>query len=147
MASDVASMTARVHPAPHGERAGPWRLAFGAIGGPLAWGIRLMVNYAFASHACFPGGAPRTYAMVGWLWPMLIAVDAVALLVAALAALVSFSTWRSTREESDGRAPEAIDIGEGRTRFLALWGMMTGTGFFIATVFDLVMLAGLRPCG
>jgi hypothetical protein len=146
MARDAASIFAPVHPAPRRNRAGPLKLAFGAIGGPLAWGVRLVVNYALASHACFPADVPRDDASSGGLWPLLIAVDAAALLIAATAAIVSYSSWRSTREEFEGSAPEVIDIGEGRTHFLALWGMMTGLGFFLATVFDLVMLAGLRPC-
>ena len=146
MESDAASISAPVPAAAHRTRARPWKLAFGAIGGPLAWGVRLVVNYALASHACFSGDVPRDDATSGWLWSLLIAVDAAALLIAAIAVIVSYSSWRSTREEFEGSAPEVIDIREGRTRFLALWGMMTGLGFFLATVFDLVMLAGLRPC-
>jgi hypothetical protein len=147
MPRGIESLSRDAHPAPHRDRVSLWILAFGAAGGPVAWVLRLVVNYGLASHACFPGDALRTSPPgPDWLWPALIAVDIAALEISVAAGLVSYAIWQATRREFAGDVRDVIDIGEGRTRFLALWGMMTGIGFSAATLFDLVMLGVLRPC-
>lgn len=148
MTIDAAALQTVAHPAPHRRRAGLLALAFGVAGGPLAWGVHLVVNYGIASHACFPGAVPRSQppSGVGGLWWLLLSIDLIAIAVAAAAALVSYRSWRATRRELAGRARDLVEIGEGRTRFLALWGLLTGVGFLLAVVFDGVALWVLPLC-
>jgi hypothetical protein len=40
-----------------------------------------------------------------------------------------------------------VETGEGRTRFLAIWGMLIGLTFFVAVIFDFVGLWILPICG
>ena len=149
MTIEAAALQAGAHPAPHRAVVGVLALAFGVAGGPLAWGVHLVVNYGIASHACFPGAvaaqpaAARRQAVCGGSCSASISI---AIAVAAAAALVSYRSWRATRREFAGRAGDLIEIGEGRTRFLALWGLLTGVGFLLAVVFDGVALWVVPLC-
>jgi hypothetical protein len=146
MTHETATLPAQAHH-PLRRLAG-FALAFGLVAGPLAWGVHLVANYALASHACFPGAVPRAALPPGsdWLLPLLIAIDLTVIAIAAVAALLSYRSWRSERQELSRNAGEVVDIGEGRTRFLSLWGMLTSVGFLIAIVFDVVAL-WVPPCG
>ena len=149
MTNEAGTLHAPAHPAPHRDRVGPSALAFGVIAGPLAWGVHLLVNYGIASHACFPGNVTRSAPPRGsdWLWPLLIGSDVIAIAIAAFAALISYRSWRITRREFSGHADKLIEIGESRTRFLALWGMMISAGFMVAMAFDVVGLWVVPICG
>jgi hypothetical protein len=113
--------------------------------GPLAWALHLVLNYAFASQVCFPGPTPRQNgAGLGWLWPLLIAIDLIGIAACALAALLSWRNWREAPR--DLPLDREIEIGEGRSRFLASWGMFTGVLLALAIVFDFVGLWVLPLC-
>ena len=137
-------MTDRAHPAPHRHRAGLMILGAALFATPAVWGLRLVLNYALDSYFCYPGSI-RKYALPGWTWPTLLGVDALAIAVAVLAAVLSWRNWRRTRDKVRSSGP-LIEIGEGRTRFLALWGLMTGVGFAVAGAFDLLALWIVPVC-
>jgi hypothetical protein len=148
MMNGTTALQAQAHPAPHRGRVGLLALTLGLTGAPLAWGLHLVASYAITSHSCFPGAAPRSAVPLhsqGLSW-LLIALDLAAIVVAAVAVLVSHRSWQSTRREFPGHAGDLIDIGEGRTRFLSLWGMLTSAGFMIAIAIDLVGLWILPLC-
>jgi len=73
-------------------------------------------------------------------------IDALALAVVILAAALSYRNWRRTRTESRGDVHELAEIGEGRTRFMSLWGMLFGLAFGAAIIFGVVVNIGLRAC-
>jgi hypothetical protein len=136
-------------PAPHSERVSA-ALLFGALlAPPLAWGVQLIVNYGLASHACFPGDMPRTSLAPGWEWvaPAIIALNLASLAIAAAASVVSLSIWRRTREEAAGGHASALDIGQGRTRFLAIWGMWSGVWFALQILFGTIAAFWTPACG
>jgi hypothetical protein len=147
--NNTTAMHAEARPAPHRGRVDGAPLIFGVMAGPIAWGLQLLVNYGLASHFCFPGSVPldQPDGLSGYLRSVLIAVNVVAIAIAIGATAVSFKAWRSTRGELSGGSADLVDIGEGRTRFLAFWGMMTGSGFLLAIVFNLVGVLGLQLCG
>jgi hypothetical protein len=137
------------HPAPRRHDINLTLLALALVATPSLWGLRLVINYALDSYFCYPGDA-RRFALAGgvaWVWPTLLAIDLLVLVFAASAAAISYRQWRASRDElaSFGSAP-MIEIGEGRTRFLALWGLLIGVGFAIAMVFDLFTLWIVPPC-
>jgi len=71
------------------------------------------------------------------------------LLAAAIAlagAGLSYQHWQATRMEQRGDAEHAVESGEGRTRFLALWGVMAGLGFFIGILFNTLALLMVPTC-
>jgi hypothetical protein len=133
------------HPSPHRHRV-PVVLVFaGFLTGPIAWALAMMASYGFASHWCFPGSQRLTGPMVGWggvsvLIPVLYIA---AIVVTAAAAAISYRTWSITRTEAAGHA---LDIGEGRTRFLAAWGLMTSATFIVLLGFNLINTFLVPPC-
>jgi hypothetical protein len=131
--------------APRRHEVGLLVLLAALVAAPTIWGLRLVLNFALASYFCFPGSI-RHYALPGWTWPTLLGVDALALAVAVLAALASWRNWQASRDEAAAAGAPLIELGEGRTRFLALWGLMTGVGFAVAIGFDLVALWIVPVC-
>jgi hypothetical protein len=106
---------------------------FGLFGGPLAWFVQLCCGFALASQPCFRGGnrvaAPPP--ALQWTWPAMILLMAAAVAIALLSLLVSWRTFtRST----------------GRTRFLALWGILLGGSFALAAAFTAVAFLTLPRC-
>ncbi|MDQ6679445.1 MAG: hypothetical protein M3Y67_00575 [Pseudomonadota bacterium] len=124
-----------------------WALWFGLLGAPLAWGLQELVNVSLAGYACFPHDVP----LAAPLWPNLvgivIGVDLVALVGCVAAWLAAFYSWRRTREEKPGDAEQLLGSGDGRTRFMAMAGVMTGMLFLVATLLATLNLAGVAPCG
>jgi hypothetical protein len=139
-------MTDAAHPAPHRHTINFRLLAAALIATPAIWGVRLVVNYGIDSHYCFPG-TQRSSGLPDWAWPTLLGVDLLAIVVAVASVLISLISWRLSREEFAATSGPLIEIGEGRTRFLALWGLMTSIGFLIALGFDLVALWITPACG
>jgi hypothetical protein len=154
--SDRPTITAQAHPAPHREQTGLAAVFFGLGAGPVLWSIHLVANYALASHACYSGAMPHVGPPpgAGRIWITLVVIDVIAALVTAIAGLVSWRLWRATRHETSGQAQSAshhadelFEIGEGRTHFLALWGMLTSFAFLLTIMFDLIGLFVVPLCG
>jgi hypothetical protein len=135
------------HLAPHRHQVRTALLTFALVGAPLAWFVRLLFNYGYASHACFPGDAPLQATADRGFWPLLLGIDLFALALAFIAALIAYRSWRVARAEAQGDSGHLLEVGEGRTRFLALWGLMTSLGFAVAVAFDLVGLLVVPLCG
>lgn len=135
------------HPAPHRHRAPQW-LLFGAIGaGPVLWLAQLLVGFAFSSYLCFPD-FPRMppLSVPGWLDILLIAANVVAVVVTAASAMVGWRLLERTAGEHDDQPGGVVDAGEGRTRFLAIWALVTSTLFLAAIVFNTFNLVLVPKC-
>ena len=139
------AMSERTHPAPQRHHVALLVLLAALFAVPTIWGLRLVLNFALASYFCFPGTV-RQYTLPGWTWPTLLGIDALAIAVALLAAAASWRNWQLTRDEAAASGAPLMELGEGRTRFLALWGLMTGIGFAVAIAFDLVALWIVPVC-
>lgn len=113
---------------------------------PTVWALRLIVNMAIASSSCLPG-IPVAGAQNHRLHePTMLAVDVVALMIALAAAGLAYRDWRRTRAEKPGSSDHALEVGEGRARFLALAGIIVSLGFALATLFDLAALSIVPLC-
>ncbi len=140
--------TAPGHAAPHRDRVGAAAALFSVFCGPFAWALQLNVNYALASHACFPHAEARSSVLPGWhgfIWG-LATVNVIALALSLAASLLSWRSWKATREEHPGGADALLEAGEGRTRFLAACGMMNAIGFAAAILFTLIAVLTVPPC-
>jgi hypothetical protein len=115
------------HPAPHRDRISTCLLMLGLLGAPLAWLLQFLAIYAFASELCLVDRAPPSF--VYWL---LRAVNLAGLVGAALVLGLSFSHLCATRGEHEDQVGGMVDAGEGRTRFLAIWGIWIGILFMLA---------------
>lgn len=146
--TDQNSAAETLHPSPHRERVGLVALFFGLLVPVVAWGLQELLSYGLASHACFPSDTPLGEALNGWggLKTFLIIIDVAAILLAIAAIAVSFRNWRVTREEASGSSGEVVEAGEGRTRFLSLWGILVGGGFLLGMIFNTIAFAVVPLC-
>jgi len=143
------------HPAPERAHVRTAVLWFGLFGGPAAWSIQTLVNLPLASHACYPQLFPLDAPATGGLRGIVFVVSILALLVSAAAAVSAWRAWRLTRHEhqqSSGKANEhrteaaALETGEGRTRFMALAGLLTSMTFLLVSLVHLSTVFLVSPC-
>jgi hypothetical protein len=146
-AHSPALPTGTGHPAPRRDRASLAALWFGLFGAPLAWSVQELVNTPVVGHACYPKTeplpSPSFHATVGFA----LGVSVVTALVALAALLTAASTWRSVRRGHQGEHAALLEVGEGRTRFMALAGILLGVVFLLGIVMHAVPLFILPPCG
>ena len=148
MGTDASSTShAATHPAPHRDRVGRAAIAFGLGAAPAAWGLQLLSNASLASRACFPKDVPLAAASWGSVTSVVVSIGICALVVCLLATLVAWRSWSKTGSERPGSAHHLLESGDGRTRFLAMAGMMSGGLFFIAIALTVLNTAGVPACG
>ncbi len=136
------------HPAPHGDRLSPWRAAFILVGGPAVWLLQLMIGASLSGWSCFPAEERlwSELAGFGWTRTAAIIVIAAAVLVAAASGMAARADWRRVRHEEEGGHAALAEIGHGRTRFIALWGMAFGFGSTLASLITLVAFLLVPRC-
>jgi hypothetical protein len=134
-------------PPAHGEKVGWLALAFGLVGGPAGWFMQVCAGYMLANGPCFPHEARRITPpqVFDWTWPALIALLILGVLVAAAAFGVALGTWRRSLPAGTYQDLPQKDVA-GRTRFLALWGMVFGASFAVATLVNAVAYIVLPRC-
>jgi hypothetical protein len=93
-----------------------------------------MLGYGITAYVCYPKDHPTSLVSAGWLFTTLLLLDLIALAVCATGAFVSWTAWRNVRP------------GEGRNRFLALWGMMSSLWFFAAVLFNVFASVMVPAC-
>jgi hypothetical protein len=138
---------ATAHPARYRHKVSLFALGFGLAAAPIAWAAQTILGYVLSSQACFPGDTPRSAPLFTTAAPMATEINIIAILVAAAAAAVAYRSWRATRDEGEGRVNRLVEIGEGRTRFLAACGILTSLGFLVAMMFSSLAILLVRLCG
>lgn len=140
--------TAARHPAPARHQVPVVALWFGLFGAPAAWSVQSIVNYVLASHTCFPKLYPLVTPTIGHtgLAAVVVGVSIAALLVGIATLVTSIWSWRETRHETGGQSHWAIDTGEGRTRFMALSGILLSVMFTISILVHGAAAALTNPC-
>lgn len=108
-------------------------LLFGCAAAPLAWLGQMMLAYGVTAYICYPGDHPVRLPSHGGLLAAIAVFDVAALALCAAGAAVSWRGWRQVR------------TGEGRNRFLALWGLMSSLWFFTAILFNAIA-SFVPPC-
>jgi hypothetical protein len=146
MNADHASLSH--HPAPHRDQVSLFESVFGLLGGPLAWLIQVCANYTMASWPCFPQEQPNLVPQAGFAWTgsAIIDVSIAAFIISVAAFLVSRRAFNRVRDESHGDHQHLMDVGSGRTRFLALWGMIFSAAFAVGIAMDAVAYFLLPRC-
>jgi len=144
------------HPAPARGHVALGALWFGLFGGPAAWTVQTLVDLPLASHACFPRLEPLATPVLHGLQGIVLAVSIAAVLISLAATLVAWRSWSRTRAEqqqgagkgSDHDHPSALlETGEGRTRFMALSGLLLSVTFVLVTAAQLATVLLVAPCG
>jgi len=143
------------HPAPARVQVGLPALWFGLYGGPLAWSVQTLVNLPVAAHGCFPRLEPLSSPISGGVQLSVIIVSIAALALCVAAASVAFRSWTRTREEHQSGAGSArehapatalTETGEGRTRFMALAGLLTSLTFLVVSLIHTASIFLVSPC-
>ena len=143
---DSSPSSTAAHPSPHRGNVSAAALFLGLFAGPVVWGLQLIVNYGVASSACYAGDTPHSMPTWHSAWAVILLLNFLAAILALAGAALSYQHWQATRQEHHGDAGHALEAGEGRTRFLALWGVMTGLGFFVAILFNTLALFMVPQC-
>jgi hypothetical protein len=120
-------------------------LLFGASVAPLFWLGQLMLGYGVTAYICYPGDHPEPLIQTRPLFMALVAFDAVALAACAAGAVVSWRIWQRGKDSHSERQ-FTVHLGEGRIRFLALWGIMSSLWFFFAILFNTIASVTVPPC-
>jgi hypothetical protein len=153
VASPTQTSGAR-HPAPGRAHIALPALWFGLFAGPAAWSIQTLVNLPVASHSCYPALSPLD-APVTAVRGIAFAVSVFALAVCVAAAAVAFRSWmrlRGEHQEGSGRGSEhtpaaaLAETGEGRTRFMALCGLLTSLIFLVLSLVHTAAIFLVLPC-
>lgn len=135
------------HPAPHRNRARLALLLFGLCAAPVAWNVQLLLGTALSGHDCFPREQLLARPLWNGLSPVLLAISLAGIVTAIAGGVVSWRSWRLTYEESPGSAHHLIDRGEGRTRFMAMCGILTSALFLLALIFGTIASSLVPLCG
>ena len=124
------------HPSPQRHKVSvPWLLAGLAIP-PVAWALALIVAFAISSNACPPASGSQSGSSSEVT--LLIVFQLICLLSVIASGLMSRRHWQSVRHEQKDSEHSHLTIGDGRTRFLALTGMLTAGVFAIGILFFIV---------
>ena len=134
------------HPAPRMHRIGLPTLWFGLFGAPAAWAAQLIGNYALMGHFCYPRDTPLASPTFGGVRALAIVISAVLLLVAVTALVVALHSWGETRYRRTAEHHEVAEIGEGRTRFMAMSGILVSGIFVYGVVMAAVPLITMPVC-
>jgi len=135
------------HPAPQRARIGLATLLFGIAAAPAAWNAQLLFSVALSGHDCYPHAIPLAAPLWNGMRPLLFAISMAAILLAIIGGMVALRSWRKTFDERTDSAHHLLDRGEGRTRFMAMAGMLTSALFLIALVFGTAALYLVPLCG
>ena len=69
-----------------------------------------------------------------------------AIAICVLAGIVATRNWRLTREEKPGSAHHLIEAGDGRTRFMAMVGLLCSGLFGLAVLLSAGMISVVPVC-
>jgi len=131
------------HPSPARHRANPFLLALALGAPPAAWLAQLLLAFAPASYFCWFGvPAPPP----AWLGPLAATANLLAIVVAIAAFAAALTIVRQTGHEHGHSTGGVIEIGEGRTHFLAVWAAFVAVVFAIATLANTFSLHLVALC-
>jgi hypothetical protein len=147
MATASFSNVAPGHPAPSRGEVGLTALLIGLIGAPFAWSVQIILGFALSAYACYPRRMSLPEPVLAGLRTELGLVSAAAIVLAALCTLVAYKSWARTRKEQESDGHVLLDAGEGRTRFMAMCGLLTSASFLVALIFTSLVLLLVQPCG
>lgn len=134
------------HPAPRHHLVGLPELWFGLFGAPAAWSAQLISNYALMGHFCYPRDTPLASPTFGGVRALSIVISAILLLVGAAALATALHSWEAARYRRRAEHHEVAEIGEGRTRFMAMAGILVSGIFVYALLMAGIPLIAMPVC-
>ena len=136
------------HPAPHGHKLSTGQAFFMLFAGPVAWFVQLCGSVWLLGWPCFPMMDRYVQPMphFGWTRPAAIVLLIVCMGVALAAGGVSLAKLREVQDEKEGSHADLIEIGHGRTRFTAMWGVILGFAFAAAILLTIIPFLTVSRC-
>jgi hypothetical protein len=123
-------------------------LLFCLFGGPAAWFFELCGGFALATQPCVLNVAQGTDPKIGlqWTGTAMAILIGIAVLIALSSFVMAWQALKRAQIEAPGNEQGSMDAGAGRARFLALWGMLLGSVFALATAMTAVGFLILPRC-
>lgn len=134
------------HPSPHRGNVSLLALWSGLMLAPGMWFLALSIETPLLSQACYPRDEPRL-GPLPMLSTVVLVVDLVSLAAALIGFVIAWRTWHKTKQEKPGPGQNLIASGEGRSRFMAMAGMLTSALIGITMTYNGVLHLLLRECG
>lgn len=131
------------HPSSLRDRVSPWLLGFALFAAPVAWFAQLNISVLLGMNRC---SSLREDAASSLVMGGLVAVGIAAFLIVLLALWAAARSWNLSRSEAGGGRHSALTSGHGRTRFLALAGLIANSMFLIAVGFSLFIPVFTLSC-
>lgn len=135
------------HPSPHAGRISALRQLLILAGAPLAWTLQITLGYGAAAYACYPKDTSLPRPVLPHLQLALTILSGAAIAVAVLCALLAWRDLRHTRNELPGGHRHLLETGEGRSRFMALCGVISSLLFLGGLLLTTSVLLLVPPCG
>ena len=135
------------HPAPGSARVRWPMLLVASLAGFVVWSLQLAANSSIAGLACLENTTRAADDELGWAGWGIEAINVVALVVGLAAILLSLWLIRRTREVDPRPEGGVMSAGEGRARFMAVWGLFSSVLFSAAIAFNTISVfwSGLCP--
>lgn len=135
MSAQSGTSATRGHAAPARHEVGKSALWFGILAAPIAWLTGQLLDYGTASYVCAANSAAPAARLVRATEPWFLWLTGVGFLIALVSCWIAYRNWDRTRAERPGSGHHLLELGEGRTRFLAMCGLVTSGGFSLAFLF------------
>ena len=132
------------HPAPHRDRVAAHEGLFAVWAAPLVWAVQLTVSFAATSNSCFDAGDRLLTHPGVEIWPLIVSIAA--LLIALAGLCLSIVLLRRTRDETGGSERRLVETGQGRTRFMAVWGIAFSSVFAFLIAVNIALLLAMSEC-
>lgn len=138
----------RQHPAPQADKLSTGMALTMLFAGPLAWFLQLCASVVLLGWPCFPMMDRLGQPMLHYGWTRLAAAVLllIALAVAVAAGLLSLRKLREVSDEKEGGHRDLIEIGHGRTRFTAMWGVILSFSFAVVIVLTAIPFLLVPRC-
>ena len=134
------------HPAPKRGAVRPHESFFALFAGPIAWFVQLNAGFALASQPCFVNGARALTLPHDWTRPAMLGLVVATCALALVACALSWRAYKRTEDESPGDHRHLLEVGTGRTRFLAIWGVYLSAGAALVTILTALAFMVLPRC-
>lgn len=134
------------HPSPHRDKVSLGALWFGIWGAPVAWTALELISYVLSMGVCGADAPAPDSPHAKAVWGAMLVTCILTSLLVLAATAVAINNWRRTRHEHKGSAHHLLEVGEGRARFLAMFGLLISAGFIVAFIFVAASLLLLPLC-
>jgi hypothetical protein len=119
---------------------------FCILGAPAAWSLQQLIVVPLFAHGCFPKDVPVAEPIWAGAGMVALVVEVLAIVVSILAGLVAWRNWRRTQGEKEGSGHRLMGSGDGRSRFMAMVGLICSGLFLLATLFATAIIYLVQPC-